>query len=237
MAQVLLIAGGLLLAGALLLVFFLVRLIRWLSIKLPDKDSRTPPPRVSYWAIAVAAILLFFSWMLFYSAGKLAGFKRYKPGSAIAILEINSEKDPIKSLKFDLKPIPETTDLKPMTFYLSGNSWKLRARFIRFSGFLKYLFGGSNYYQLSGIASDYRAHKPPGISSAMLSYQPILGGSDNLGYFVSVLKFLRAGIEFNEYESDFIAAEGWARYRLVLSDSPSIFLNSAATSLIKPLDQ
>ena len=231
MIQVLLIAGLLLILGVLLLILFLIRLVRRLTFHVQEGKPFRPPPSVSYWAIFLAMIVLVISWVFFWSANQLKSFEPYKPSAAAGVLEVSRKGDSVKSMKFDYYH-DQVENLKTATsFYLSGNTWRIKVQFVKFSGVLSHVFGWSYYYKVSDFYSDYSGHKPPGIKSPMLSHEEIEGGSVDLDSYVSFFGFLENAVEVNEFESEFVKISRHAKYWLVLTDSNEVRLETTAPSM------
>jgi hypothetical protein len=231
MVQVLLIAGIVLLIGVLLLILFLVRLVRRLTFNDQEGKPHEPPPGVSYWAIFVAVIFLFSAWALFWTASLLKSFKAYQPNSVAGIIEIQRQADPVKSMKFDYYPAPAESLASPATFYLSGNTWYLKGQFIEFSGLFAKIIGWSHFYKISDFFSDYKGHKPPGVSSAMLSHEPISGGYVDLDTYFNFFNFLKSAIRIEDFQSEDHDSERFSKYWLVLSDSSRIMLATSEPEL------
>ena len=222
MIKPILIAALFLIVGAILLVLFLVRLIRRLSFKASEGKAKDVPCSVSYWAIFLATFLILISWILFWGSSQLKSFHLYNPSNVIGYIEVKKKGDTVKSMEINYYPFQEDSLSTPTTFYMSGNSWKIKGQYINLSYFLTPIFGGSDYCKVSDFLSDYKGFKPPGANAPILTIQQIKGGAVDINSFSNIFGLINGVDNSGEFESEYIKIQRLGKYWLVLSDSGTI---------------
>ena len=105
--------------------------------------------------------------------------------------------------------------------------WHLEGQYINASGLISRLFDWTNAYKVTGFYSDYKAHKPQGVDSPMLSIQHIEGGVTEMSVYISKFGFLKNMIEIGEFSSQSIPVGRHNEYWLSLTDSNTVKLETA----------
>jgi hypothetical protein len=203
MARALLFAVIMLGAGTLLLLWFLVRLVRKMTHDTKKGEHGRRLGGVSYGSIFAALILISLSWLFFWSVNLLKSFRPCESPAVICYIEVKPGPDNVKSIELDYYTDTEGYQTSAANFYLSGDAWKVKGQYIRFTGIMKAIFGVSEYYKVTDVYSDYRGHKPPGIDAAILTHQSLDGGAVDLDGFSSLMETIHGPVEIGKFETDY----------------------------------
>lgn len=187
-----------------------------------------PPAGVGFWAIIAAVIILIISWSLFWTGSKLLGFRQFTPATSIGFISAWKQGDPVKTIKFDFYPTGDSLAGPATSFYLSGDTWYLRGQHVSISGPMAPIFGASNYYKVTDFYGDFTGHKPPGVTSPLLSHQPIEGGPVDFQDYLSLVSLFKSYFKVGDFESKAITLEGRRKYNLILSDSLTLQMEPAS---------
>jgi len=240
MKQPIVIAAILAAVGAILLLWFLYRLMGRLrsraEVAPEGKKPKKIPRAVSYWAILAAVICLTLSWSLFCTASLFNGFRPFGPPGRVGQVDVRNTGDNVKSMMLEYCPLGDSSSQPTSSFYLSGNSWRVKGQVVKFGGVLATVFGQPHLYKVSGFEGDYIGHKPPGVTAAILTWQEIEGGELEAEEYLATFKFLDKLLQVGRFESDFATADN-ASYWMILSDSGRVRLEPKVLAAAQAIEK